>query len=270
MITALFTLIVLLSTTIAITLFDAWLLEASAIWWWLLSLVIGILMGALFIVLLLFLYGRFQTGDQTKNMRNHRLINSIMRLVLRLLRTNMVITGEENIPKEPFILVGNHQTNFDIIAIKSVIKDQPLIFVAKHTLFKWPLLGRLVSLLGNIPIERLTDRSAVKAIIAGIKKYEAGVPVAIFPEGQRSFSNEMLPFKAGALKLATKPKAPILIVTIHDFNRILSWWPLRRTRVHMHFHPIIEPSFYESMNTQALSEHIKNTIQTKLNAYETA
>ncbi len=270
MITALFTLIVLVSTTISITLFNAWVLEPIALLWWALALLIGFFMGALFIVLLLLLYGRRLKGDQTKNMKVHRVTMGIMRLVMRLVRSNMIVTGQENIPSEPFVMVGNHQTNFDIIAIKPFIKDQPMVFVAKHTLFKWPVLGRMVGLLGNIPIERLTDRSAVKAIVAGIKKYESGVPVAIFPEGKRSRSNEMLPFKAGALKLATKPKAPILVVTIHNFCNLFSWWPLRRTPVRIHFHPIIEPSFYESMNTQALSEHIRQTIQTKLNAFETA
>ncbi len=191
-----------------------------------------------------------------------------MRFLTRLLRLEFIVSGEENIPKnDPFIMVGNHQTNIDIIATKPFIKNQPLVFIAKQSVFNWPIVGRLAGLIGNIPIKRLADRSAIEAIIKGIKAYKRGVPVMIYPEGKRSKSNEMVDFKAGAFKLATKPKAPILVLSIYNFANLWKKWPFVKRKVYMHFHEVIPPEFYEDMKTSELSKHIKALIQTKLDEF---
>ncbi len=268
MITTFYSMVTLLMTLVYLWLFDAYRLDFPAPLFWLASLLLGLLSGFVALFLLMACYGRFQKGDQTKNMRNHRFVMSLMHFVMRVLRAKIIVSGTENIPDEPFVMVSNHQTNFDIIAIKPLIKNQPMIFIAKHSLFKWPVIGHLVKLLGNISIYRLSDRSAIKSILAGIKQYENGVPVSIFPEGTRSHGNEMIDFKAGAFKLATKPKAPILVVSIYNFCSLLKYWPIKRHNVYIHIHPVISPDEYEDMNTQALSKHVKAIIQSQLDRFE--
>ena len=265
MITALFSIVWFILTVTYAFLFGGFTLEPIALALWIAAVVLAF--ASTFALLLIFmsLYGRFQKGDQTKNMRNHKVVNSIMRFVIRALRLKIHASGLENIPQnEPFVMVGNHQTNYDIIAVKPFVPEQPLIFVAKKSLFRWPVLGRLVGILGNVPIDRLTDRSAIEAIIKAIKQYKRDVPVVIYPEGTRSKSNTMRDFKPGAFKLATKPKAPILVTTIYNFCNTWKGWPFLRQHVYIHFHPVMRYEDYGHMNTQELSRHVRAMIEKQI------
>ncbi len=269
MITAMFNTLLILFTAVYIFLFGAYSLTPESLLFWIAALLLALLTVAFILGLTLFFYGRFQKGDPSKKMRNHRFINSLMWFILRLLRLKVHATGLDNIPKDdPFILVSNHQSNYEILAIKPLIKNQPLVFIAKESIFRWPVLGRLVELLGNIPIKRESDRSAAQSIVKGIKKYKEGHPVVIFPEGTRSKGEKMGAFKAGAFKLATKPKAPILPVAIYNFDKTWQGWPLKRRHVYIHIFPLVPYEAYEDMNTQALSAKIQKTLGTKVEEYE--
>ena len=96
------------------------------------------------------------------------------------------------------------------------------------------------------------------------------MPVVIFPEGTRSKSNEMGEFKAGSFKLAMKPKAPILPMTIYNMHRAWKGWPFIRQHVYIHFHPIVTPKEYEHLTSQALSNKIRHIIQSKIDEFDQA
>ncbi len=211
-------------------------------------------------------YGRLFKGVYTESRAHHRFVDSYMRLVIRLLRLKLTVTGLENVPDKPFILVANHQANYDTVIHKALLPS-PFVFIAKHKLFTWPILGGAARALGNIPMYRENDRSAVEAIIKGINVYKSGVSVGIYPEGTRSHGHKMLPFKAGALKLATKPKAPILVGVIDGSYNTWKHWPFLSQRIYLHFFPLLEPQSYESMSSSELSEHIRSMIQEKLNEF---
>ncbi len=227
---------------------------------------------AAFIVFLLFMYvwGLTTRKVNAHNLRGHRIVNSILRLALTLLNVKLVVTGKENIPEagKTFVFVCNHQENYDIIAIKPVFKDHPLNFIAKQTIFDWPIIGRLAWVLGNVPIARDADRSAAESIVKGIKLIKSGIPMAIFPEGKRTFSNTMIAFKPGAFKLAMKPKADILVGTIYNFSNIFKGWPFKRQTIYLHIHPIMPSDTYEGLNSIELSKQVKSMIQTQLDRYE--
>ena len=234
---------------------------------WFFSILFGFLMALLSVVLFLAFYGHKPKEITSENIHYHKVINSILRLIVHLVRARVVITGVENIPKQNFILVSNHQSAFDLIILKPIFANRPLIFIGKQVIFDWPIIGRWASLLGNISIYRESDRSAIESIIKGIKAYEQGYPVFIFPEGTRSRSNQMGPFKAGAFKLAMKPKADILIATVYNMEKIWRFWPFKRQTVHVHFHKLLIYDEYQHMNSQTLSEHVKNIIQKQLDSY---
>ncbi len=268
MITLLFSIFVVLFSILYAFLFSSLSFALINVLYWLLAFVLAIISTAALLALFLFTYGRLQRGDQSLNMRNHKVIMSFMRFLTRLLRLNFHASGLQNIPEDrAFIMVGNHQTNIDIIATKPFVKTQPLIYIAKQSIFHWPIVGRLAGLIGNIPIKRMADRSAIEAIIKGIKHYKRGAPVMIYPEGKRSKSNQMIDFKAGAFKLAIKPQAPIIIVSIYNFATLWKKWPLKRRDVYIHFHEPIEPTFYKDMKTTELSNYVKQTIQTKIDEF---
>lgn len=267
MISAIFMISWLLLSVLLGYLFTAFTFSGLHVLFWLAAIIIAFAFNVAMLFVILGLWPLFHRGERSKHMPTHRLAMGMMRLVLRLLRVKLHVSGTENIPSNPFILIGNHQSNYDIMAIKPFIKDQPLIFIAKRELFGWPIIGPYVRLLGNVPINRMTSRSAIESIITGIKRYKDGYPVAVFPEGKRSHSNTMIDFKPGAFKLATKPQAPILVTSIYNFYKVWQGWPFKTIHAYLHFHPLIQPETYRNKNTQELSKNIKSMIQDKLDEF---
>ncbi len=211
--------------------------------------------------------GLFRNKTEYNNKFNHNFANSLLRLGLHLMRVKVIVTGKENIPKGNFILVGNHQENYDIIILKPIFKDHIVNFIAKATLTTLPIFGKWIKLLGNVFISRNADRSAAESIIKGIRNYKNGMCMGIFPEGKRDFGNEMIAFKPGAFKLAMKPKADILIATQYDTCTIFKKIPWRRYKVYVHIHPLLPYSEYEGMKSQEISVMVKERIQKQLDIF---
>lgn len=271
MATAMYLIFVLLITSASIYVFDLMTLTGLTAVYIILSIIVALLIAFVLMLLFLALYGTTMRKVEPKNMRHHRMINSLFRLAIRLMRVKLIVTGKENIPQpgETFVFVCNHQENYDIIAIKPVFKDHPLDFIAKEQVFTWPILGEMIRKLGNIPITRDADRKAIESILKGIKHVKNDIPMGIFPEGKRTFTNELTDFKPGAFKLAMKPKADILIGTIYDFSNIFKGWPFKRQKVYFHIHPILTHDTYKDMNSIDLSTHVKAQIQAQLDYYST-
>ncbi len=268
MATALFFILYVLFTGLFIFLFDALSLTLVSVILWFVALVPGFLASFLVMALIVYVYGRIhvQRADPF-DMRHHNFANSVMRGILRVVRLKITVTGKENIPNEPFILASNHQTLFDILAFKTILSDRPLIFIAKRELFRWPVVGRMIRLLGNVPIERERDRAAAKAIIDGIKMYKRGATVMVYPEGHRSGKNEMIPFKAGSFKLAMKPGAPLVVACVYDMHKAWKGWPFVAQRARIHFHPPIAPDFFAGKTSQEVSTVVRETIQQRLDTF---
>lgn len=232
------------------------------------SLLLGVVFSFITQIAITHFVGILRKNKGNANKFNHKFGNSLLRLGLHLMRVKVVVTGRENIPKENFILVGNHQENYDILVLKPIFNDHPLSFIAKEALSRLPIFGRWISILGSVFISRDADRSAAESIIKGIRNYKSGMSMGIFPEGKRAFGNELIPFKPGAFKLAMRPKADILVVTQYDICKIFKKFPWRRLRVYVHIHPIIKYEDYEGMISQEVSEMVREQIQNQLDIFK--
>lgn len=260
----------LLYTTLLMWVFPVDFFEYTAITWYLflaISALIGFVLSFLTQLGILQIVGLLRQHKPKNDPFNHKFTNSLLRLGLHLIRTKVILSGEENIPTEPFVLVGNHQENYDIIVLKPQFRNTQIGFIAKEALAKLPIFGRWMTTLGSVFISRDPDRSAARSIVQAIKHFESGLSMGIFPEGKRSFGNDMIEFKAGAFKLAMKPKADLLIVTQYDTTTILKRFPWRRYRVYVHIHPILPYADYQHMNSHELSEFVKNRIQAQLDVF---
>lgn len=136
-------------------------------------------------------------------------------IVMKGWLSKIEIIGKDNIPKigEKFVVFSNHQNLADPIIIQYCIT--PTIgFVSKKELNRVPLLRSWMRIVKNVMIDRNSPRNSMKAFSKAIEQVKGGYPMAIFPEGTRSRSNEMRVFKKGSFKLALKPDALILPVTI--------------------------------------------------------
>ncbi|MDR0583230.1 MAG: 1-acyl-sn-glycerol-3-phosphate acyltransferase [Treponema sp.] len=136
------------------------------------------------------------------------------RWVIALTGCPFTVTGTEHIPpRGGFCLVANHNSMFDIVLLLATV-GRPFGFIAKKELAALPLLNMWILLLGGLFIDRKNIRKAVGSINKGIRRIKNGGAMVIFPEGTRGKGQGMLPFKSGALKLATKAGAPIVPVAI--------------------------------------------------------
>jgi len=87
-------------------------------------------------------------------------------------------------------------------------------WLAKRSLFQIPWIGWAFRLVGDIPVER-GDAASAAVVMQQARDYLAhGMSVMIFPEGTRSRDGQLLPFKAGAFKLALDAGVPILPIAI--------------------------------------------------------
>lgn len=135
--------------------------------------------------------------------------------------TKIEVRGAENVPRDrPVIFVSNHQGAFDIPALQGVIPIQ-FRWLAKKSLFSVPLIGWSMSLAGYIPIERENSVAAYKSMEEAAERIKNGTSVVIFPEGTRSQTGELLPFKRGAFMLASKSGVDMVPVAIRGTREIL-------------------------------------------------
>jgi len=245
--------------------------DFDSVWAFLLILVFIIISLAFSLysqLLIMWILGKFRKNTDTLSSFNHRYVNSILKLAQHLLRLKIITSGEEHIPEGKFVFVGNHQENYDIIALKPIFKNHPLCFIGKESLFKVPFIGPWMPIIGNVPIGKNADRSAAESIINGIKQYKKGHSVGIFPEGKRSFSVEMIDFKPGAFKLAMKAKADILIGTLYKLDKIFKTFPYKRHKAYIHFSPVLKYEDYKDLNSIELSTKVKAIIQNQLDEFK--
>src|SRR3989304_3075768 len=157
--------------------------------------------------------------------RSGNAIHSIGRLWSRILLflsgVTVEIKGTENLLQDgPQILASNHQGAFDILALQAFIPMQ-FRWVAKKSLFKIPVVGWSMSLAGYIGIERARSGRAYKSLEMAAEKVRRGTSVVIFPEGTRSLTGILLPFKKGSFLLAVKSGVDIVPVGIKGTRDIM-------------------------------------------------
>jgi 1-acyl-sn-glycerol-3-phosphate acyltransferase len=111
------------------------------------------------------------------------------------------IQGEEDPQAQMFLL--NHQSDIDIEVMEIVTKKE-LAWVAKKELFDVPFFGLALKLPEDIAVERENKKSLLKLLKDAKDRLDKGKTITIFPEGTRSRSKKMLPFKSGAKLIADK------------------------------------------------------------------
>jgi 1-acyl-sn-glycerol-3-phosphate acyltransferase len=116
--------------------------------------------------------------------------------------------GAEKIPKEgPLILAMNHQSFLDP-PLAGICCDRDIFFLARRSLFKWPILGPLFPAMNVIPVER--DRPDIAALKSVVKVIRAGHGAVIFPEGTRSLDGSLRKARPGLGFVIAKTKAPVV------------------------------------------------------------
>ena len=137
------------------------------------------------------------------------------------------VIGKEHLdPKRPTIYICNHQSTLDAPVLFKSLWPVPFRYVSKHTLKYVPVTGWYLIAGGYIFINRSNRRAAVQTLDAAALRIRAGTSIVVFPEGTRSETGAILPFKKGPFALAVKAKVAICPVTIEGTGKVMpknSW-----------------------------------------------
>lgn len=138
----------------------------------------------------------------------------VLNPVLFFMGAKITAYGVENIPSDrPVVYMANHRGMMDCLLLYRYFKGV-CGFVSKAEVKKIPLVNLWMNNLNCLYVDRDDIRDGLKMILAGIEKLKNGISICIMPEGTRSKTDELLPFKEGSMKLATKTGCPIIPVAI--------------------------------------------------------
>jgi 1-acyl-sn-glycerol-3-phosphate acyltransferase len=174
--------------------------------------------------------------------------------------TRVVTRGADEVDwTQPQVLVANHIAAFDILAVAAVI-PAPFAFIAKQELGRIPFFGKAMESAGHIFVDRSDRQKSIQSLRrAGEKMRREHSTVIIFPEGTRSQTGALQPFKKGAFMLALEGGVRILPVVISGSDRILHVRSLRITpgTIHLHFGEPVEPGAPGEQGTESLMEAVR-------------
>lgn len=143
--------------------------------------------------------------------------------ILRAAGVTVTSTGLERVdPRRSQIVVSNHQSWFDVLALFAAF-PRSLRFVAKEELTRVPVFGKTFLRCGHLSIDRRNRRRAVESLHRAARRLrERTLHVVMFAEGTRSPTGELQPFKKGAFVLALKTGTPVLPVAVVGSRAVMA------------------------------------------------
>ncbi|MBN1899123.1 MAG: 1-acyl-sn-glycerol-3-phosphate acyltransferase [Spirochaetes bacterium] len=169
--------------------------------------------------------------------KSRHIINHILSFygssLLSLSGCRLKITGKA-IPEQNFLIAADHKSTFDILVLKRLLRGHQFRWIIKSSLFQLPFFGPLIVNAGYIRMDRKNKYRAYAAIQKAIDVLKTEASIIIFPEGTRSTTEEILPFKSGSIKIAFSSGVDILPVVIKNTLQIN-----RRGNFMIHPQPIL-------------------------------
>ncbi len=192
----------------------------------------------------------------------YRIMRSWNYLILGWLRLccglSFEVTGKENIPDHPVVVMSKHQSAFETVALTIILP--PMSWVLKKELLYIPVFGWALFMMNPIAINRKSGRKAVSQIIEqGKKRLAENISVMIFPEGTRVKPGHKERFKRGGFILAEKANADILPIA-HNAGE---FWPKNSTviwpgKVSISIGPLIKNN---KLDSEQLLKQTENWIE---------
>ena len=203
--------------------------------------------------------------------RTGRWFRRLGKIMTRLNPWKIEISGATiDDPRHPYIVVSNHQSSADIPIISCLPWEMK--WVAKAELFTVPLLGWLMRLAGDIPVERANKRSGAKALITARQYLQDRCSVMFFPEGTRSTDGLVHDFTDGAFRLAIKAQVPVLPLALDGTQDVLPThsWKFGPASVRLKVFPPIPTTGLTAADTKALRQQVRRLIIEQLAAWRDA
>lgn len=163
-------------------------------------------------------------------------------------------------PRNPYVVVSNHESFVDILLISHLPWEMK--WLSKKELFKIPVAGWLMRLARDVEVDRSDRASGSKALEQCRERLDDHVSVMIFPEGTRSTTGDLLPFKDGAFKLAIEAQVPVLPLAVHGAATALPKhdWRFGRSTAEVR---VLEPVSTEGLTLDDL-DTLKATVRERI------
>lgn len=197
-----------------------------------------------------------------------RMVQWAFKRILAITGVEVTVIGEDRIPDEAVLFIGNHRSYFDILLTYSRCKRRTG-YVAKKEMLSYPLLRTWMKRLYCLFLDRDNTREGLKTILQAIEYINNGISVCIFPEGTRNKGEELsiLPFHAGSFKIAEKSGCAIVPISMNNTISIFEkQFPrIKKTHVVIEYGEPIYPNKLDKDTRKHISEYCQNIIQETIN-----
>lgn len=231
--------------------------------WFILGLIAGFILTVLFVVIQLPMLDRLSLLNRYKSHLYRSVAFFLDHIIFRL---KIEVIGIENVPKDGKLTIyANHKSYADPVILMEVIK-RPTSYTPKMSVYKLPIMHRLLTSVGSFPIDRSSDRNTARAMVEAIKVVKQGVAMVIFPEGGIKDRNDikMVAMRAGAYRLAVKAEANLLPISIEGSTQIKHNIPFRMTKIKVTIHDLILYEDVKDLKTADLADKVFNIINATL------
>lgn len=187
----------------------------------------------------------------------------IMKLAVKSGNLDLTVTGTENIPGpgSGFMMYGNHQGLFDVVAIAATCPT-PLGAVLKKELKDVPFVQQICDCTKSYHMDREDVRQSLTVIQNVTEEVKNGRNYLIFPEGTRSKNgNVMGQFHGGSFRCAIKAKCPIVPVVLIDSFKVLDQKGSKPISVQIHYLPAIPYEEFAGLKAAEVAALVKARIE---------
>ena len=236
---------------------------------------LGIFVGTLLLCVILFFViliilglgvdKKKQRTTQSKYYRRNLIF--MERCLGSLFGMKMHFKGKEYLStSESYFIVANHRSNLDSALIDIYLKNKPLVFIAKESLFKIPFVGKLIAGSGYLSLDRGNVKQEFEKISLAIDmltRESNPISVAVFPEGTRNENpdnKDVQEFHPGTFRIAFKSRKPIAIIALRGTKEVNNNLLFKRHHCYLDIIEVLDYDQYKDMDVNSLSLYCHNKI----------
>lgn len=191
------------------------------------------------------------------------IVKKLARVLLFIMGIRLTVLGRENVdPTQTYLYMANHVSILDVPLFQAVI-PQRVRGVEAEEHFKWPIFGWAIRRAGNIPINRKDVHAAIPSANEAAKRLKEGLSMIILPEGGRTLTGKMKPFKKLPFHLAKEGGVPIVPIGVSGLYPVLKkgQWIISPGPVRVRFGKPVPVETIEALSVPELRDLVRERIE---------